>query len=65
MGGDLLLACWSEARRLVDHKWPSIVRVAQVLLQRRSGRLVEVQVEAIWCTTPAALSQTSLRNASL
>ena len=49
---DLLLACWIEARKLVDAHWPAILRVTQALQAR--GSLSGDTVEALWLGLPIA-----------
>jgi hypothetical protein len=41
-----LLACWRQARALVDQNWDAIERVAEVL--QRRGRISGAVVEACW-----------------
>lgn len=44
--GDLLVAVWLSARRLIDSEWDAVLRVATELQQR--GRLTGEQCEALW-----------------
>jgi hypothetical protein len=44
--GDLLLAVWIEARRLIDDEWDSVLRIAEALKVR--GHLSGEQAASLW-----------------